>query len=424
MRNFRCLKIKIIISKFSSLFAYEDLIRSIIDSNSKCNVPDISNQVGVIYVFLPNRFYSLHEKPNQNGTVFQLHHFYSLLLLTKLFKSSSTNRALFYYVNDSGKPVSNHYNRWLDDKDWLEKIGSNNIKFIKLNYSPNDNDGINMYDLITRIKFDSLNHLDNLAFKKHVIISTSDILVGPKLLTCFSKDLFVNNLESSLINTHTVRAKMTSECYDSIHKNDYFSFLYKIESIHKANDFSGLFIWKLNDSIKTESEFKNSLLDHHVTTFNNYKCHYKRDIINADLNSLNSYENSFCVFGFEINAYDIPKLEDIFFKQNYMNELIRKYIFNSSDLVNYEKRKNDSIEIPNVVHLIWFADGSRPLKFIEYLCLKSILLVIKPDKIKIHGDTKPIGDYWNELVTYSDKIQWIQRERNLHKVIQSFLLKL
>ena len=66
--------------------------------------------------------------------------------------------------------------------------------------------------------------------------------------------------------------------------------------------------------------------------------------------------------------------------------------------------------------MIWFADGPRPLKFIEYLCLKSILLVIKPDIIRVHGDNKPIGDYWNELNQLTNKIEWVQRERSLIKV--------
>lgn len=378
-------------------------------------MPEISTQVGVVYIFLPNRYYNSNEvQHTKNGTVFQLHHFYSLLLLAKTLKSNPNNKLLFYYLNDSGKPISNHYNRWIDDPDWIGKIGLTSIKFIKIDYNSTD---FNLYDLMTRIKFDSLKHFDDLDSKQHLVLSTSDVLIGPRIMSCFSKDLFVNDYESSLINTHTVRAKMTSECYDSIHTNNHFSFLYRIESIHRANDFSGLFIEKIKN-MTHGSQFKHDLIDKHVTSFNNYKCHYKRDIINAEMNSLNSYENSFCVFGFEMNAYDIPKLEDVFFKQSYMNSMIRKFIFNSSDLITYKRIERLS-QIPNIVHLIWFADGPRPLKFIEYLCLKSILLVLKPDKIRIHGDIKPIGDHWNEIIEQSKgKIEWVVKEKNFYKVFK------
>jgi hypothetical protein len=313
------------------------------------------------------------------------------------------------------------------------KIGSDTIKFIELNYSEPE---LNLYDIIAEIKHDSLKHLN--AKITHAIMATSDILIGPRIMSCFSQDTQIDTtLDSSVVNTHTVRAKMTSECFESIHsgsldKNIYFSFLYKIESIHQANDFSGLFIWKLNRSeqaslndskskSKAKEIFMQQLANQYVTSFNNYKCHYKRDTMHAKPHSLNSFENSFCVFGFEMNAYDIPRLEDVFFKENYLNTMLRKYLYNSSQLITYSSKTNQIEKIPNVVHLIWFADGPRPLKFIEYLCLKSIMLALRPEKIKIHGDNEPIGHYWIELTGQSNNsIEWIFKERTLMKYGQNF----
>jgi hypothetical protein len=376
---------------------------------------------------LPNRYHY-----NSNTTnIFQLNHYYSLLLLVKLFNLNANNPLLFYYLNnDSARPLSNHYNRWLNDSYWINLIGYENLKFIKLNPTHQINNNFNLYDIVAQVKLDSSKYFNNQI--KYSILSTSDVLVGPRLLSCFSNDFSIdddNQLFNTqpIINTHSVRAKMTHECYNSLNKNKYFSFLYKIEAIHKENDFSGLFLWKHdNDDNDNDQLFIQELKQTHVTQYNNYKCHYKRDVVNADLNSLNSFENSFCVFGFEMNAYDVPKLEDIFFKKNnYLNSIIRKYIFNDSKIITYFNNIESitSKIIPNKVHLIWFADGPRPLKFIEYLCLKSILLVIRPDIIRVHGDNKPIGDYWNELNQLTNKIEWVQRERSLIKVSLKFNYK-
>lgn len=149
---------------------------------------------------------------------------------------------------------------------------------------------------------------------------------------------------------------------------------------------------------------------------NNFKCHYKQDVIN--LPASNDYATSFCVFGYELNTQDIPAIESIGTISNYFNRIIRKYVYGKDKLLKYGTKKKAAI--PNIVHLIWFSDVPRRLKFIEYLCLKSILSVLKPDKVRIHGDIKPIGADWNQILNSSDRIEWVDLKRTFYKYGQNF----
>ena len=84
--------------------------------------------MALVYILLPQR----HAISEANGTTFKQNHFYSLLLLSKLFRASSDNPVHFYYINEAGFPKENHYHRWLHDEFWQDKIGKDNIKFIKI----------------------------------------------------------------------------------------------------------------------------------------------------------------------------------------------------------------------------------------------------------------------------------------------------
>jgi hypothetical protein len=61
------------------------------------------------------------------------------------------------------------------------------------------------------------------------------------------------------------------------------------------------------------------------------------------------------------------------------------------------------------------------MKLIEYLCVKSILHVIKPEKVRIHGDVKPPSsdDYWKEL-SANPSIEWVQIDRPVSRYGQNF----
>jgi len=97
---------------------------------STCPVVDTSLTT-VAFIFLPQRFAS-------DAAVFKLHHFYSLLLLTRTFPPSPTHKLLFYYPATQ-RPTSSHYHQWLTDPFWADKVNLTNVLFAPFNPAKIDN---------------------------------------------------------------------------------------------------------------------------------------------------------------------------------------------------------------------------------------------------------------------------------------------
>ena len=345
-----------------------------------CKKVDTS-KIGLVYLFIPERgTYNSNEK-----SIFKLSHFYSLLVISRLFRPEYNDRLLFYYIKD--KPQSNHYNRWLNDSFWTNTFSLPKIKFIQLdNAEIGEHREFNMHEIIDTIKEDCVKQFDRPQTKSHILLTTSDVIVGPKLMTCFTNDKETEN----------------NECYRLLNEtNEPYSILFNLEKIHKENDFSGLVIWR------KEMRVENLSLSR-VKQQNVFKCIFKNDVIQPKdwLKSNKLYEDSFCLYGIESNNHD---LQDVFFheKHSYFVKMIRYFLYNRLNPFKYEYI--DEIKpkkIPNIVHLVWFSDESRSLKFIEFLCLKSILAVLKPDKVKIHGDNQPNCDSWKKIKN-NPKIEWV-----------------
>lgn len=64
--------------------------------------------------------------------------------------------------------------------------------------------------------------------------------------------------------------------------------------------------------------------------------------------------------------------------------------------------------VPNIVHYIWF--GNRKMSFMNYLSILSSLYVQKAERVLIHGDYVPRGQYWEEVKSNS-KIHFVFREK-------------
>ncbi len=47
--------------------------------------------------------------------------------------------------------------------------------------------------------------------------------------------------------------------------------------------------------------------------------------------------------------------------------------------------------VPNILHYVYFSDGYEPLKFHEFLAIKSAENNLKPEKIIFHCDHEPTG---------------------------------
>jgi hypothetical protein len=408
---------------------------------NECLNADLA-KVGLIYLFLPSRTEINGEINRSNdsggddsGAVFKLHNYYSLMVLASFFKPQPNDRLLFYYVNKNYMPISNHYHRWLNDSFWSSKVPLDAIKFINLNYtwSKNDQDKFDMYETVAKVinRVNFVNEFDKK--KEYYLFITSDIILGPKTLTCFTGDMRQIN-SHPLYSIESIRAKIGDECYASLHESknsnqnefSYVSFFYKLELIHNLNDFSGVLLWRSFVSENSTIEKLTTSVDglkRMIKHENNFKCHYKTDVFKStEISTTSSYENTYCVFGYEFHSYDAPLIQNLFTGSDYFSQLMRKKFYGHSSPITHNqslKLTNGPARIPNIVHMIWFSHNYRGLKFIEYLCLKSILAILKPDKIKIHGDNPPSCDLWKEISKHP-KIEWVEIERPLHRYGQNF----
>lgn len=185
------------------------------------------------------------------------------------------------------------------------------------------------------------------------------------------------------------------------------------------NDFSGIIVW--NERFVNTSFTQSSLID--SSPYNIYKCHYRQDIVPSSSMATSNrggartftskpdleYAQTYCIFGYESAMYEPPILQSIFFPRgNYFAQLMRTWLYESSMPIEYKQTVEPVV--PNVVHLIWFGQKFKGLKFIEYLCLKSILSVLQPDKVKIHGDVEPDCDLWHKIKRHP-KIEWVHLDR-------------
>jgi hypothetical protein len=374
-----------------------------------------SSRIGLIYVFLPNRVddVSVKEKQNEKGVTFKLNHFYSLLALSKLFKPASNDRLVFYYMNNSTRPTSNHYNRWINDSHWTFRLRTETINFVNLNYEfPSYN--FDTYEIVNRVIEDSISNKRFDQPKDSYLLVTSDMIVGPRLLSCFSYDSTNRIGIFDSFDADALKKQYSNECYEKLTKNNqFYSILYHLDLIHNQRDFSGILLYSHN---LLETQLKQTLLQMTVNQRNVYKCNYKNDIWKTQKYP---FEDTLCVFGNELNIYEAPLLQNLFSPNNtnYFYKMVRYFLYKTYDAVRHTSSRNEVI--PNLVHLIWFGDHYKVLKFIEYLCLKSILVVLKPDKVKIHGDIKPVGNLWDEISKHP-KIEWVQIERPLFKYGQNF----
>jgi len=63
---------------------------------------------------------------------------------------------------------------------------------------------------------------------------------------------------------------------------------------------------------------------------------------------------------------------------------------------------------PNVGHVIWVGGGK--IDFLFFLCVLSLLHVVKVDVVYVHGDRPPTGVYWNLLSDTRQQVEFVLRE--------------
>ena len=284
---------------------------------------------------------------------------------------------------------------------------------------------MNQFAYLQKIIDISSSHFDKP--KKYVLYVTSDVVIGPNILSCFSLDLS-NHVPS--------KSKISFECFNSIHKKidrkfPHYSFFYSIELINHEKLYGGMLLWRVVNSELHTSYDENDLIVNDQQSIrieeirnkkicdplNVHKMSYKEDA-SSRINV--NFEETFGLFGYEFNRQQSPLLEDTFFESSnnkYFYRTIRRFLYNQYESFKYKKLT--APKIPNLVHLIWFSEKTKNLKFIDYLCLKSIIAVLRPDKVKIHGDVEPNGELWDEIKLHP-KIEFVKRERPIYRYNQDF----
>ena len=239
-------------------------------------------------------------------------------------------------------------------------------------------------------------------------------------------------------SVQSIRAQVPTECYATLHsdrhsaKDDdhhhvtFYSFLYHLDIMHKANDFSGVLIERRQrTSAHRRVLLLKSRAEELLSPTNVYKCTYKHDLTTAATgirNPLHAYEETFCVFGHELNNYEAPRVQSLFSSTSYMASMLRHALYGSLAPVVYRQASVDEPDtIPNVVHMIWFGDAHKTLKFVEYLSVKSVLGVLRPNVLKIHGDHMPSSScpLWRQIVAHP-RVTWVNISRPLLKYGQNF----
>lgn len=76
---------------------------------------------------------------------------------------------------------------------------------------------------------------------------------------------------------------------------------------------------------------------------------------------------------------------------------------------NTKCEDSSSIEVPNVVHYIWFGEAWN-VTFLNYLSFLSVHRILSPDFIVVHGENVPIGYWWNRTIRDVANIYYVYRE--------------
>ena len=63
---------------------------------------------------------------------------------------------------------------------------------------------------------------------------------------------------------------------------------------------------------------------------------------------------------------------------------------------------------PNIGHVVWIGGGT--MDFMFFVCVLSLLHVVKVDVVYLHGDAPITGHYWDLLVDTGQNVQFVLRE--------------
>ena len=128
--------------------------------------------------------------------------------------------------------------------------------------------------------------------------------------------------------------------------------------------------------------------------------HYCETLFNV---SMTTIENNLCIHLENIIPVQIMHLNSTF------GSLARKIMYGDSQEIKVQPILPGTI--PKIVHMVWF--GFKTMDFVMYLCLRSILTVVNPDKVYIHGDGQMHGKYLQKLKK-DNRVIFVYREIPRH----------
>lgn len=123
------------------------------------------------------------------------------------------------------------------------------------------------------------------------------------------------------------------------------------------------------------------------------------------LNNINatSFYSALCIHVNKVQPVQIMHPNTTF------GRLARTVLYGRSDPIQAHPLLSG--EIPKIFHLVWY--GRKLMDLMMYLSLRSILGVVKPDKVYIHGDGQLYGSYLNELKK-DPRVIFVYRELPTH----------
>ena len=96
--------------------------------------------------------------------------------------------------------------------------------------------------------------------------------------------------------------------------------------------------------------------------------------------------------------------KDFWKRNNDVAHLVNVLMYGSPQIpqpVQYE----ESV-VPNIAHIVWMGGGE--MKYIFYLCVLSLMHIVKVDEVHIHGNKVMTGPYWSRLME-NERVHFIHR---------------
>jgi len=101
--------------------------------------------------------------------------------------------------------------------------------------------------------------------------------------------------------------------------------------------------------------------------------------------------------------------KDIWTLDTDIGRLLRREFYGRPDIIT-SPLPDFAHLAPNIGHVIWVGGGK--MDFLFFLCVLSLLHVVKVDIVYLHGDRAPTGIYWDLLISTRQNIHIVYRENS------------